>query len=434
MKEKLSGIFENKRRLTLILAFVPAMISFFIGCVVGIARPRDIPYIFIVCMFLMYPVELLIINIIAFVRTIKYPERFLPGSPEAKLFGIMDIVTVVVGSVLSLIYGSLITTMGVQWDAIWDKQLYNNEIHQPVWTGALPMVITLLAIGVAGYIVLLIRKLSDMPPLITVLCIGAMYIGLSQMVLFVIQIFKITPFTGLTGSSGYFAVFEFAPLMELPFCCISMAARLIIRKIYEWKLNEEHRTEFYGGEGLIGELNEILNNSLTWPVAAIAAMIPLLGIILAILSVFGQYPDYVIRAWTETAQWNLSKMTAPPNVQYDEHYLCTVAAGGHKRIVRPIRMGERHGHMIVVNRQLLIANAFEQILEERIPRVHRSVRNFYDTYGYPIACHIKSKYAADLVYIIMKPLEWIFLLVIYMTDKEPENRIATQYMPSYRQK
>ncbi|MCC6290269.1 MAG: hypothetical protein IT249_20515 [Chitinophagaceae bacterium] len=28
----------------------------------------------------------------------------------------------------------------------------------------------------------------------------------------------------------------------------------------------------------------------------------------------------------------------------------------------------------------------------------------------------------------MKPLEWIFLLVLYTFDKSPENRIAKQYL------
>ena len=206
-----------------------------------------------------------------------------------------------------------------------------------------------------------------------------------------------------------------------------MAVRLIIRKIYEWNSEEEHNAENYAGKGLTGSLNSLLSDALKWPAAAIIAALPLLGIILAVLSLFGQYPDHVIRAWTETAQWNLSRMKAPPNVMYDEHYLCTVAAGGHERVVRPVRMGERHGHRIVVNRQLLIANAFEQILEEKTPGMHRVIRNFYDTHGYPIARHIKTKTAADMVYFIMKPLEWLFLLVLYLTDPTPENRIAMQY-------
>ncbi len=112
---------------------------------------------------------------------------------------------------------------------------------------------------------------------------------------------------------------------------------------------------------------------------------------------------------------------------YDEHYLCTVAAGGDRRIVKPIRMGIRHGHPVVVNRQLCVANAFEQILEERTPRFHKAVRSFYDTYGFPVAGLIKTKKAADAVYLIMKPLEWIFLIVLYLTDVNPEDRIALQY-------
>ena len=252
MKEKLLRFLENKKRLAFILGLGPMLISLVIGCIGGIARPRDILYIYIFCMCLTYPVELFIINIVALVRTIKYPRKLLPGSPEAKLFGVMDLVTVIAGTMLSVFYGSLITMMGVQWDAVWDKQLYNKEIHQPVWTEALPMVLVLLAIGVIGYIVLLLRKMSDTPPLITVLCIGAMYVGIIQMLLFVIQIFKITPFEGLIGLSNYFPVVEFVPLMELPFCCISMAARLIIRKIYEWNIDEEHEGEFYEGKGFIG--------------------------------------------------------------------------------------------------------------------------------------------------------------------------------------
>lgn len=83
----------------------------------------------------------------------------------------------------------------------------------------------------------------------------------------------------------------------------------------------------------------------------------------------------------------------------------------------------------MVNRQLCIANAFEQIIEEKTPKFHRAVRGFYDSYGFPIAKLIHSPYIADFVYFIMKPLEWIFIVVLYFTDVNPENRIAVQYFP-----
>ena len=147
-----------------------------------------------------------------------------------------------------------------------------------------------------------------------------------------------------------------------------------------------------------------------------------------LLVLLGQSPSAAIRAWTETSDWNLSQKVAPQNIYYDEHYLCTVAAGGHRKLVRPQRMGVRHGHRVIVNRQLCIANAFEQILEEKTPRFHRAVRKFYDNYGFPIAKLIHSPYIADLIYLLMKPLEWLFLLVLYCTDPRPEDLIAVQYL------
>ena len=67
-------------------------------------------------------------------------------------------------------------------------------------------------------------------------------------------------------------------------------------------------------------------------------------------------------------------------------------------------------------------------MEERTPRFHRAVWHFYDKYGFPVARLIRSRYAADFVYFLMKPLEWLFLAVLYLTEVHPEDRIAVQYM------
>mgnify|MGYP005782217601 FL=1 len=101
----------------------------------------------------------------------------------------------------------------------------------------------------------------------------------------------------------------------------------------------------------------------------------------------------------------------------------------YPKIVKPIRKGMRHGHEVIVNRQLCIANAFEQVMEEYTPVFHRHIRKFYDKYGFPVARAIRSPYIADVVYILMKPLEVMFLLVLYTVDVNPENRIAVQYLP-----
>lgn len=300
----------------------------------------------------------------------------------------------------------------------WSEVLTNSETHTPIFTGAGLTICVLCFIGLIGYYYLRICSLKKIPPLLAVFSISAMYIWLVVIVIFTVQVF---------GSGGMVGRYSDLYLLIYPFCIACIIVRTILCKVREWNELEMERGKIQNNV-ILNFLDKILSNSRLWPIYALVLMLPLLGIIIAILLLFGQAPDSVIKAWTETADWRLSLKEAPQNIYYDEHYLCTVAAGGHKKIVKPIRRGIRHGHEVIVNRQLCIANAFEQILEEKTPRFHKLVRGIYDRYGFPIARLIKSKWMADIIYILMKPLEWIFLIVIYMTDVHPENRIATQYM------
>ncbi len=153
-------------------------------------------------------------------------------------------------------------------------------------------------------------------------------------------------------------------------------------------------------------------------------VIALIEIIFVLL---GQGLDAPIKAFTETADWTFSQQIPPPPLEYDGHYLCTVAAGGHRKVVKPLRLGTRRNETIVVNRQLCIANAFEELIQEKMPRFHRRIRYIYDTYGYPISRKITTPTRADIIYILMKPLEWMFLIFLYTFDLKPEQRIARQY-------
>ena len=300
----------------------------------------------------------------------------------------------------------------------WSEVLTNSETHTPIFTGAGLTICVLCFIGLIGYYYLRICSLKKIPPLLAVFSISAMYIWLVVIVIFTVQVF---------GSGGMVGRYSDLYLLIYPFCIACIIVRTILCKVREWNELEMERGKIQNNV-ILNFLDKILSNSRLWPIYALVLMLPLLGIIIAILLLFGQAPDSVIKAWTETADWTLSLKEAPQNIYYDEHYLCTVAAGGHKKIVKPIRKGVRHGHEIIVNRQLCVANAFEQILEEKTPHFHKLVRGVYDRYGFPVARLIKSKWIADIIYIMMKPLEGIFLMVIYMNDVQPENRIATQYM------
>ncbi|RRJ26631.1 hypothetical protein EHV10_00970 [Lachnoanaerobaculum gingivalis] len=300
----------------------------------------------------------------------------------------------------------------------WSVQLKNLEMHTPIFSEAAPTIIFIFTIGIAGYFYLRVRPLKKIPPLMAIISMSAMYLWVIEVIVFTVQVFK-----GDLSGDNLLDLY----LLVYPICIICIVARTVISKVHEWQEYEMERAKIQRNQ-FLNFADKILSNSKLWPIYAIVFMFPLLGIIIGILLLFGQAPDSVIKAWTETADWTLSLKEAPQNIEYDEHYLCTVAAGGHRKVVKPVRKGIRHGHEVIVNRQLCIANAFEQILEEKTPRFHKLVRGIYDRYGFPIARLIKSKWIADIIYILMKPLEWIFLAVIYMSDVHPENRIATQYM------
>ena len=368
-----------------------------------------------------FPFVLTVFEIVYLVSAARGGE--ISTKINSKKCVIYDFIAFAIGIVMEIIFLSLLNVM---FGANWDKELVNNQLHSPISPDCLVTFAVLSALYVIGMLIMSLSSNKKRPPLVTVLCIAMMYVGVIESVLFTIQIMGMN-YTDCVGEViiAFEPILLFAFFIPLNMILILIRTMLVQIKAYE---PDENRMSKIDEIPILSKCNKLLINSKNWPVAAIIMMIPLLGIVIAILALFGQSPDAAIRAYTQTANYTFSKMIPPQNVFHDEHYLCTVAAGGHAKIVKPIRMGKRHGHDVVVNRQLMIANAFEQVLEERTPNFHRIIRNFYDTYGFPIAKLIKSKTVADIVWIMMKPLEWMFLIVLYLVDVNPEDRIATQYL------
>lgn len=313
---------------------------------------------------------------------------------------IFEIISMIVGFGLSAI-----TLPFFARYADWHTQIAIGENHSPVWIRSIPTVVFLCLIGIVGYLILAFTRAKKTPPLITVLSISALYIGVFECVIWSIQVYQ-----------------EAFLLMILPINCIIIAARLIREKAFEFKKEDNEIPQ--NTVGIIAWLNRELGSG-RFPIWALVLVFPLLGAVIGILVLFGQHPDDIIKGYTETADWTFSQQIAPPG--YDNHYLCTVAAQGHRKLVKPQRIGIRHGRKTIVNRQLCIANAFEQILEERTPKLHKAVRRFYDNYGFPLSKLIKTKAMADFIYIVMKPLEWFFLMTLYLLTVNPEERISRQY-------
>ena len=197
--------------------------------------------------------------------------------------------------------------------------------------------------------------------------------------------------------------------------------------------NEDNGSAMAGENGFLKICRKIilLPAFVKFPLLVILCL-PVLFILISILLLFGQKPDSIVRAFTDTYKQGFSQLNHQcDGVVCGGHFLCTVAAKGHSDFVKPLRPGVRGGQPITCNRQLLVANAFEELLEQRLPGLHRPIRALYNKVGDFIHKYygvFNSKWVADLVYVLMKPLEWFFVVVLYAADRKPENRIAQQYM------
>ena len=261
---------------------------------------------------------------------------------------------------------------------------------------------------------LLKSKREKLPPLPFVLCLSTVLIGMTLCIVYIIQLTKNFDFN--------IAILYLYPINFI-LCSIRLLRLCILEKV-----------EFLSNDNMCLSKNrfiricgKLLSRSIGWLLISYILMIPILAILLAIIVMFGQSPDSIIKTFTYTADWTFSQKIPPPPIEHQGHYLCTVALRGSPKLVKPLGYGIRNGQCIVVNRQLCVANAFEQYLMERIPRFHKIIRNLYDCHGYPLSKKITTKTRANLVYIIMKPLEWFFVFFLYTMDTEPENRIALQY-------
>lgn len=357
-------------------------------------------YIIIAFICLIVPLILTLLNIINLFKKKKIKENLI------------DILTFVLGIILTV----LLYFMCEFEEYNVALRLGGGEIdvHSPIASWSYPTVLAIFSLGIISYSLIRIRKLK-LPPLVIVGAMSGIFICSIYMIIFMIQ---------LSNNIMSYFLFPYLIIFPINYILCSIRAEIEIMKIYKEK---NIKAKDYNNK-FLNKCSKLLYDIDNWPIIAIIFSVPLIAILICILVLFGQRPDEAIKAFLETSDWTLSTKVSPPPVIYDGHYLCTVSLRGHKNIVKPIRMGIRRGEKIVVNRQLCVANAFEDLIQERAPKFHHFVRYIYDKHGYPLSKHINTAIQADITYIIMKPLEWIFLLVLYMFDEKPENRIATQYI------
>ncbi len=351
-----------------------------------------------------YPLILLAYQFVLCVRSLRWlsAQSYRPG---------YDTWVLIFLTLCQILY--LVFAKEVIFSAGWQEQLVNSQRHSPIDPNGYIWFFLLAILSLLAFYSLWIKPPTQLPPLIPVLAIGVLYIATIYIALWTIQIFDYQDPTDLY-------------LLIPGIVFVLMVARTIAIAVRTYTVDPD-RCITVEENSILARLNRYVIQAKNWPFLSLAIALPLLGVAYAVLILLGQGPHALIKAFIDTSGWTFSQQSSPPNVFYDEHYLCTVAAGGHAQLVKPIRGGIRHGHPIVVNRQLLVANAFEQVISDRLPRIHRMIRHVYDHYGFNLAKRITTRWLADIVWIVMKPLEWVFLIVIYLCVRHPEDLIAMQY-------
>lgn len=322
---------------------------------------------------------------------------------------LISTLTVFVGGIL---YSGL-KSLDFEESGDWNEAIYAMQYHYSI-SPRYSAVGLIVILGFIGYFILLYADAKRLPPLIAVSAIG---------LLILMNVFQLA-----------YAVQLSKNIRDIDYLLYVYHANILIlsARIIQSHMKEEvelFRNRISEGESRknITALFCKIDSLSKYSICIFIALFFVIAIIELLFVLIGQGIDAPIKAFTDTADWTFSKQLPPPPIEYSGHYLCTVAAGGHRKVVKPLRLGTRRNATIIVNRQLCIANAFEEILQERFPGLHRRIRSFYDTHGYPVSKKITTPLRADLVYYMMKPLEWVFLIVLYMTDLRPEQRIARQY-------
>lgn len=355
----------------------------------------------------------IVIGVIPGVLTIWNIYNFFAKKPKYKR--IIAWLTIWIGGFLYY----FLYEAGFQPSGDWKEAVYVYETHYSIssqygWTVVVPVILGLIAL-----LILYSVQADRQPPLFAAFLIAFVVIFNVISIAFAIQIGNQMK----SHSDGFVNMFLYLYQFNLFVLSVSAVKNHMREQI---KLYQSRRKNAESTK--MAWLYCRIRCFERYPVLVFACFFFIIAVFEILFILAGQGADAPIKAFTDTADWTFSQQIPPPPMESSGHYLCTVAAGGHKKIVKPLRYGTRRGQTIVVNRQLCITNAFEEWIQEKSPKIHKAIRNFYDRYGYPVSRHITTPLRADVVYFLMKPLEWGFVVFLYFVDIQPEERIRRQYV------
>ena len=125
--------------------------------------------------------------------------------------------------------------------------------------------------------------------------------------------------------------------------------------------------------------------------------------------------------WVGSVFWSKKHYVSLPDNPPD-CFVVTAALRGHETLVGPFSTVARYERVRVANRQLQTFWQFEAAWRGRFPATHRIFRHVYNRLGPCLASRIRTRLAADVVYLTIKPFEIIAAIIVGITGRRLERR------------
>lgn len=111
-------------------------------------------------------------------------------------------------------------------------------------------------------------------------------------------------------------------------------------------------------------------------------------------------------------------------------YIATAAAQGHTRFVMSNTVQRADGLSMQVNGQLQRLKCAELALMAINPLLHKVFRKIYDVVGKALAHRMTNPFVADVAYLLLKPVEWVAIVVLKWIIPEIESISRRMYTES----
>jgi len=99
-----------------------------------------------------------------------------------------------------------------------------------------------------------------------------------------------------------------------------------------------------------------------------------------------------------------------------ECFVITASSKGFPIIVGELTIHKHNNRNIYASKQMLRFWQFENIWAKKHPVSHKKFRNIYNLLGKKLACHINTPLRASASFILLKPVEWLLLIILIINQ------------------